>query len=124
MSANSKLLRTNNNKPTNSLNSIADDFYNCIEPKVGDAAIITSNQLGDVITSSNTTNGGVFTRTITGLDLPSNVDDVSNLKLIAFVRNTYTKTFVDYFGETHSNSPHYDIYNVQEVHLGESQAFD
>jgi hypothetical protein len=85
---------------------------------------VYTNQLGDVITSSNTTNGGVFTRTITGLDLPSNVDDVSNLKLIAFVRNTYTKTFVDYFGETHSNSPHYDIYNVQEVHLGESQAFD
>lgn len=85
---------------------------------------VYTNQLGDVITSSNTTNGGVFTRTITGLDLPSNVDDVSNLKLIAFVRNTYTKTFVDYFGETHSNSPHYDIYNVQEVHLGESQEFD
>ena len=85
---------------------------------------VYTNQLGDVITSSNTINGGVFTRTITGLDLPSNVDDVSNLKLIAFVRNTYTKTFVDYFGETHSNSPHYDIYNVQEVHVGESQAFD
>ena len=85
---------------------------------------ITPGQLGDVITSSNTINGGVFTRTITGLDLPSNVDNINNLKLIAFVRNTYTKTFVDYFGDTHTNSPHYDIYNVQEVHVGESQAFD
>lgn len=85
---------------------------------------VYTGQLGDVITSSNTINGGVFTRTITGLDLPSNVDNINNLKLIAFVRNTYTKTFVDYFGDTHTNSPHYDIYNVQEVHVGESQAFD
>jgi hypothetical protein len=85
---------------------------------------VYTDQLGDVISSSNAVVGGVFTRTITGLDLPSNVDDVSNLKLIAFVRNTYTKTFVDYFNTTHSNSPHYDIYNVQEVHVGETQAFD
>jgi hypothetical protein len=37
------------NKPTNSLNSIADDFFNCIEPKVGSAAVITATQLGDVL---------------------------------------------------------------------------
>jgi hypothetical protein len=85
---------------------------------------VYTDQLGDVITSPNTANGGVFTRTITGLDLPSNVDNTDNLKIIAFVRNTYTKTFVDYFDETHSDSPHYDIYNVQEVHVGDTQIFD
>ncbi|AOR29631.1 hypothetical protein FORMB_26150 [Formosa sp. Hel1_33_131] len=85
---------------------------------------VYTDQLGDAIDASNTMAGGVLTRTLTGLDLPSNVDDVANLKVIAFVRNTYTKTFVDYFDETHTDSPHYDIYNVQEVHVGETQAFD
>ena len=85
---------------------------------------VFTDQLGDVISSSNTTSGGVFTRTITGLDLPSNVDNTNQLKVVAYLRNTYTKTFVDYFDTTHTNSPHYDIYNVQEVHVGESQAFD
>lgn len=37
------------NKPTNSLSSIAEDFRNCIEPKVGEAAIITATQLADAI---------------------------------------------------------------------------
>lgn len=85
---------------------------------------VYTDQLGDVITASNTIASGVFTRTITGLDLPSNIDDNANLKLIAFVRNTYTKTFVDYFNTTHNNAPHYDIYNVQEVHVGEITVFD
>ncbi|MDA0316618.1 MAG: Omp28-related outer membrane protein [Bacteroidetes bacterium] len=85
---------------------------------------VYTDKLGDVIPSNNTNAGGVYTRTITGLDLPSSVIDVNNLKLVAFVRNTYTKTFVDYFNTTWENSPHYDIYNVQEVHLGESVAFD
>jgi hypothetical protein len=85
---------------------------------------VYTDKLGDVIPSNNTTAGGVYTRTITGLDLPSNVIDVTNLKLVAFVRNTYTKTFVDYTNTTWENSPHYDIYNVQEVHLGESASFD
>ena len=85
---------------------------------------VYTDQLGDVIVSSNATAGGVFTRTITGLDLPSNIDDTNELKVIVYVRNTYTKTFVDYFGDTHTDSPHYDIYNVQEVHLGGTQAFD
>ena len=85
---------------------------------------VYTDQLGDVILNSNTTAGGVVTRTITGIDLPSNVDNASELKVIVYVRNTYTKTFVDYFNDTHTDSPHYDIYNVQEVHVGESQAFD
>ena len=85
---------------------------------------VYTDQLGDVIVSSNATAGGVFTRTITGLTLPSNIDDTGELKVVVYVRNTYTKTFVDYFGDTHTDSPHYDIYNVQEVHLGGTQAFD
>jgi hypothetical protein len=85
---------------------------------------VYTDQLGDVIVGSNATAGGVFTRTITGLDLPSNIDDTNELKVIVYVRNTYTKTFVDYFGDTHTDSPHYDIYNVQEVHVGGTQAFD
>jgi hypothetical protein len=85
---------------------------------------VYTNQLGDVITASSTVASGVFTRTITGLDLPSNINDIANLKVIAFVRNTYTKTFVDYFNTTHTDAPHYDIYNVQEVHVGETKAFD
>jgi hypothetical protein len=85
---------------------------------------VYTNQLGDPIEASSSVAGCVYTRSFTGLDLPSNIDDINNLKVIAFVRNTYTKTFVDYFGDTHSNSPHYDIYNVQQVPVGESQAFD
>ena len=85
---------------------------------------VYTDQLGDIIASSNTTAGGVFTRTITGLDLPSNIDDTNELKVIVYVRNTYTKTFVDYFNATHTDSPHYDTYNVQEVHLVGTQAFD
>jgi hypothetical protein len=37
------------NAPTNTLSSIAEDFRNCIEPKVGEAAIITATQLADAI---------------------------------------------------------------------------
>ena len=49
---------------------------------------------------------------------------MNEFKVIVYVRNTYTKTFTDYFGTTHTDSPHYDIYNVQEVHVGGTQAFD
>jgi len=85
---------------------------------------VYTDQLGDVIEVSNTMAGGVFTRTLTGLDLPSNVDNMNELKVVVYVRNTYTKTFVDYSNTTHTDSPHYDIYNVQEVHVGGTQDFD
>lgn len=85
---------------------------------------VYTDQLGDAIEASSAVAGCVYTRNFTDLDLPTNIDDINNLKVIAFVRNTYTKTFVDYFDTTHTNSPHYDIYNVQKVHVGESQAFD
>ncbi|MBT7850599.1 MAG: Omp28-related outer membrane protein [Formosa sp.] len=85
---------------------------------------VYTDQLGDAIEASSAVAGCVYTRNFIDLDLPSNIDDINNLKVIAFVRNTYAKTFVDYFGTTHSNSPHYDIYNVQKVELGETQEFD
>ncbi len=85
---------------------------------------VFTDRLGDVIPASSVAQGGVFTRTITGLDFPSNIDNLDDLKVIVFLRNTYAKTFVDYFNTTHTNSPHYDIYNVQEVNVGEVQAFD
>ena len=83
-----------------------------------------TNRLGDVIATSNIGVGGVYTRTITGLDLPNTIDDNDKLKVIVFVRNTYVKTFTDFFGTVHTDSPHYDIYNVQEVEVGGSQDFD
>lgn len=39
----------NENAPKNSLSSIADDFYNCVEPQVGQSATITATELGKVI---------------------------------------------------------------------------
>ena len=85
---------------------------------------VYTDQLGDDIPAGSISISSNYTRTFTGLTLPSNIDDMSQLKVIAFVRNTYTKTFTDYFGDTHTNSPHYDIYNVQEVHMGETIDFD
>ena len=85
---------------------------------------VYTDQLGDAIQTSSAVAGCVYSRTFSALDLPSNIDNMDNLKVIAFVRNTYTKTFVDYFSTTHTDSPHYDIYNVQEVHVGDAQAFD
>lgn len=85
---------------------------------------VYTDQLGDVIPAGNTTAGGIYTRTITGLDLPSDVIDYDDLKVLAFVRNTYTKTFTDFFNNVWENSPHYDIYNLQEAQLGESVLFD
>ena len=46
---NSVIPTYNENAPTNSLSSIAEDFKKCIEPKVGSAAIITATQLADAI---------------------------------------------------------------------------
>ena len=85
---------------------------------------VYTNQLGDAIEAGSISLTSNYTRTFTGLTLPNNIDDMSELKVIAFVRNTYTKTFTDYFGTVHTSSPHYDIYNVQEVHMGESIDFD
>ena len=85
---------------------------------------VYTDQLGDAIQTSSAVAGCVYSRTFSALDLPSNIDNMDNLKVIAFVRNTYTKTFVDYFNITHTDAPHYDIYNVQEVHVGETQVFD
>lgn len=85
---------------------------------------VYTNQLGDAIAAGSISLTSNYTRTFTGLTLPNNIDDMSELKVIAFVRNTYTKTFTDYFGTVHTSSPHYDIYNVQEVHMGESIDFD
>ncbi|MFD2917403.1 Omp28-related outer membrane protein [Psychroserpens luteus] len=85
---------------------------------------VYTNQLGDVIPAGSISLSQDYVRNFTSLTLPTNIDDTSNLKVIAFVRNTYTKTFTDYFGEVHTNSPHYDIYNVQEVEVGSSIDFD
>ena len=85
---------------------------------------VYTDKYGDDIPAGSISISSNYTRTFTGLTLPSNIDDMSQLKVIAFVRNTYTKTFTDYFGDTHTNSPHYDIYNVQEVHMGETIDFD
>ena len=65
---------------------------------------VYTDQLGDVIPPSNTLSGGIYTRTMTGLDIPENTTDFNDLKVVVFVRNTYTKTFVDYFNQTHENS--------------------
>jgi hypothetical protein len=85
---------------------------------------VYTDKYGDDIPAGSISIASNYTRTFTGLTLPSNIDDMSQLKVIAFVRNTYTKTFTDYFGTDHVNSPHYDIYNVQEVHMGETADFD
>jgi hypothetical protein len=85
---------------------------------------VYTDQLGDVIPAGSISLTSNYTRVFSGLSLPDNIDDMSQLKVIAFVRNTYTKTFTDYFGTSHTNSPHYDIYNVQEVPMGESIDFD
>lgn len=37
------------NKPANSISSITNDFYNCVEPKVGSAATVTAEKLGIII---------------------------------------------------------------------------
>ncbi|SEA48879.1 Omp28-related outer membrane protein [Bizionia paragorgiae] len=85
---------------------------------------VYSDQLGDVIPAGSISLSSDYTFSLTGVALPSNINDMNQLKIIAFVRNTYTKTFVDYFGTTHANSPHYDIYNVQEAEVGSAVGFD
>ena len=84
---------------------------------------VYTDQLGDVIPANNTLAGGIYTRTITGLDIPSNTTDYDDLYIVAYVRNSYNKTFTSQAG-TFPDSPHYDIYNVQEVRIGETADFD
>lgn len=85
---------------------------------------VCTDQEGDVISSAHIGVGGVYTKTITGLNIPNTaIDDLDNLKVYVFVRNTYTKTFV-YGGNTYTDAPHYDIYNIQGVDVGTSQDFD
>lgn len=87
---------------------------------------IISSVGGDDIPASYTLSGGVFTRTITGLDLPTNLDmsDHDDLSIIAYVKNSYTRDFTDPVGNSFVNSPSYDVYNVQQVKLGETAMFD
>lgn len=87
---------------------------------------VISDGAGDVIPASYTLSGGVFTRTITGLDIPTNVDtsDLDDLSIIVYVKNSYTRDWTDSGGNSFVNSPSYDVYNVQQVKLGESAMFD
>ncbi len=85
---------------------------------------VYTDQLGDVIPSGSISLSSDYELTFTDLTLPNNIENIQNLKVIVYVRNTYTKTFTDYFGGVWTDSPHYDIYNVQEVHVGSSQVFD
>ena len=87
---------------------------------------VISDGAGDVIPASYTLSGGVFTRTITGLDIPTNVDtsDHDDLSIIVYVKNSYTRDWTDSGGNSFVNSPSYDVYNVQQVKLGESAMFD
>ena len=85
---------------------------------------VYTDQLGDVIPINSISLTTDYVRTFNNLTLPANISNMGNLKVIAFVRNTYTKTFTDYFNTVHTNSPHYDIYNVQEVVMGSAIDFD
>tara|TARA_B100000035_G_scaffold37330_1_gene28203 strand:+ start:32 stop:1183 length:1152 start_codon:yes stop_codon:yes gene_type:complete len=87
---------------------------------------VYSDILGDVIPASNTLSGGVYTRTITGLDLPTNINtsDYDDISIIAYVKNSYQQTFTNSAGDTFVDSPFYDIYNIQQVQVGEIAPFD
>jgi len=87
---------------------------------------VISDGAGDVIPASYTLSGGVFTRTITGLDLPTNIDtsDHDDLSIIVYVKNSYTRDWTDSGGNSFVNSPSYDVYNAQQVKLGETAIFD
>ena len=111
-----------NNVTSNSAQAVSSQGVNHVHKDV--LREVHTDKYGDDIPAGSISIASNYTRTFTGLTLPSNIDDMSQLKVIAFVRNTYTKTFTDYFGTDHVNSPHYDIYNVQEVHMGETADFD
>ena len=46
---------------------------------------VYTDQLGDVIPASNTLSGGIYSRTMTGLDIPENTTDFNDLKVVVFV---------------------------------------
>ena len=87
---------------------------------------VISSVSGDDIPASYTLSGGVFTRNITGLDLPTAIDssDYDDLSIIAFVKNSYTRDFTDPVGNSFVDSPSYDVYNTQQVKIGEVVSFD
>ena len=87
---------------------------------------VYSDILGDPIPAANTLSGGIYTRIITGLDFPTNVDasDHDDLSIIAYVKNAYTETWTSGSGNTFVDAPVYDIYNVQKAQLGEIVSFD
>jgi len=87
---------------------------------------VISSVSGDDIPASYTLSGGVFTRNITGLDLPTVLDssDYDDLSIIAFVKNSYTRDFTDPVGNSFVDSPSYDVYNTQQVKIGEVVSFD
>ena len=87
---------------------------------------VISSVSGDDIPASYTLSGGVFTRNITGLDLPTSLDlsDYDDLSIIAFVKNSYTRDFTDPVGNSFVDSPSYDVYNTQQVKIGEVVSFD
>ena len=45
-------------------------------------------------------------------------------KFIAFVKNSYTRDFTDPVGNSFVDSPSYDVYNTQQVKIGEVVSFD
>jgi hypothetical protein len=87
---------------------------------------VYSDILGDPIPATHTLSGGIYTRIITGLDFPTNVNasDHDDLSIIAYVKNAYTETWTSGSGDTFVDAPVYDIYNVQKAQLGEVVSFD
>ncbi|MCX7547970.1 Omp28-related outer membrane protein [Xanthomarina sp. F1114] len=72
---------------------------------------VYSNQIGDVIPAGSISLTSNYEANFTGLTLPANVSDVSELKVIAFVRKNV-------------NGNKFEILNVQEVEVGSNQDFD
>ena len=63
--------------------------------------------LGDAISSDNIAAGGIFTKTILDLDMPSTVNNTNNLSIVAFVVDEDFK-----------------VLNIQKVKLGETIDFE
>jgi len=68
---------------------------------------IYTHHLGDAIPSGETVNGNIYTITISK-PIPSSVEQINNLHLIAFVTNSVTN----------------EVINVQEVKVGETVDFE